>query len=672
MLVLKRFFKIFGQKTSSSLRQDDYFDDKIITGNPTTFKNSKDYLDAYQFINYVGQATDIICSDIAALDWQIVDDKGNEIEDSNIRLALEKPHPLLSWREFVKMAMLHLLLDGNCFILPNQKNMLAMVSGQFSDLQILIPSLVDIYTSQGTIRSQDYSNVDEIRSFEVRDSHVFKSVPPELMIHGKEMGPYNMIRGMGVVQRNATNLDADRITTLFNKQFIDNGVKADYQLVQKSDRKIGDTEWENMKKRMREKYEGYKNWFKIVFPPENSELKKINLSYDDVKYIEQKKMTRQDVFEVFFNIPPIRSGLLEGAKYDSAPEQKRTYYETTIPGYYTEMQDILTVIVKRINPKAIFRFINRAVSDPEMQANIAGGAYDKGSINGNEYRKRIGYPEDEKNDHLNTFYTTLNKIPADQAGMFPEEKEKSAGIKAPRASARAMLVHRIAKRTKAGLMPIVEKSVRKYYEGLERRALAGLEKNSEAINKKAANIDDVFNFTEEMKLAKNEANSFFTKIVVSAIKDHSNTFGLDTDFSFQNARIKLVVDRLNTQYADKTLNSRKKELSAILRKSLDAGQTSSEIKGNLQQYFKSLNDPKTGWKADRIARSEVSGAYDQASAISYREMGVREVQVVGCEDVHDGYDCDTDGSNGTYPIDRIDALVFHPNHTGSVVPVLPR
>ena len=269
--MIKFLRRIFGTKTAvTSYPQDYYFDSLLRQGIVSTFINSQDYLDAYQFVNYVGQASDIIASDIASLSWKIKNSKNEEVNDKRLISLLNNPHKLLTHREFTKICMLHLLLDGNCFIVPGKTNILSFVKDSIDTLLVLNPSLVKIHTEQGIIKAEDNVNIDSIKSYQIKYGANSFNVEPEKILQGKTLGPNNIIRGIGVIQRNATNLDADKITSLFNKNFLRNGVVGDYQLVQNSNVKMGKAEWELIKRQMRQDYEGVNNWFKIIFPPENS------------------------------------------------------------------------------------------------------------------------------------------------------------------------------------------------------------------------------------------------------------------------------------------------------------------------------------------------------------------------------------------------------------------
>ena len=87
-----------------------------------------------------------------------------------------------------------------------------------------------------------------------------------------------------------------------------------------------------------------------------------------------------------------------------------------------------------------------------------------------------------------------------------------------------------------------------------------------------------------------------------------------------------------------------------------------ELKGRIGDYFTDLTR-EDGWRAMRIARTEASYAWDRAAQLGYSELGVEKIDVVGCDD--DEGDCNAQD----VPVEDIDTLNFHPNHSGTCIPV---
>ena len=651
--------------------QNRFFQQNSITAS-SNFSNSKDYLNAYQFVSYVGQASQIVANDIAALKFQILDDEGNALDNAEINEFLKMPMHGKGYANWMQFIILHLLLDGNAFLIKHSTNALSVSRGTFDEAIVLNPSLVEVINRLGEeVRASRNTNVSQILEYRVDFGNNFLNVPAQNIQNIILAGPHNLARGMGKIQQNSSILDADRFSSIFNNAFFQQGASPNLSVSPGQD--LGLKEMQLYEKQFREKYEGLSNLNKTLIMPKDSKVQVLNFSHRDMEFIEQKKMTRQDVFGIF-QVPPIISGIMDDAKYDSAEEQKKVYYELNLPRIYTPVEDALTSLIKEIDQRANFKIIKRQTIDQEKQNVIATDMFDRGAITGNEYREMVGKPIDPDSPTLNTHFISFGLVPVDFAITPPqpinnpgnEDKqlaktdEKTMGQKA---SSRQLQLHRQARQTKIRIEKEIQRSVLKFYKQMEKRAIEGLEKTIEGLQTKDANLEDVFNFSDERDAAIKDSKKFFTSASVLALKDFNSFFGGDIDATFGNHKLRLVVEKLSTRYADLTINTRRNELRRILETGVSQGLGISEIKSNIQGHFQTLSG-KDGFRATRIARTEASYAWDQAARIGYEEIGVRQIDVVGCEDAHAPWDC----NQCCFPLGKIDSLNLHPNHTGTVVP----
>jgi HK97 family phage portal protein len=660
-----RFYGTYGQ---------DIFDS-------TTFKNSTDYMNAYQNIAYVGNAVAIISKDVAQLDFKFVEYRNKqeqEIEVPEMRTFFNHPNNQMDYYQFVFYVMAHVLLDGNAFLLKDTTNALALVKNTFNEMIPLNPSLVDVYDTNGKIITANYhSSLITPSYYRVNIGEQHYDVPAEYIIQAEMPNPLNAIRGMGTVQTNANTLDADKFISIFNKAYFHKGVKSN--LIVEPTSPMGDKEYSRLKDQLRGEMQGFENFEQMLIMPPKTKATPVKLTYDEFQFIEQKKFTRQDIYGVF-KIPPIVSGLMEDSNYDSVFEQKRVYHQDTIPGYFKILELAFSSCIRQKTGKEIFfRFIPKEVTDKELMADIGQKLFDRGAITPNEYAKMVGQEGDSNNSAMNLHYIPMNYIPLDDAQLQTESSESEkknfnvADEKAKRANRKQWRIHWTGLKSRKGLEPKTYKDVRKYYEGMEERAIANFNKNAKKDYEiKKVTGDNIIDWESEKKIAKESAKKFHTSIIVTGLKDFNDILDAGIDTTFKNKKIKLTVEKLGIKYANETIDSRRKELKAIISKAVEEGVPISETKGRIHDYFGTLNatDRKQGWRTDRIARTEVSTAYDQAAKISYEELDVKKVQVIGCEKQWEGWDCDTDGTRGEYSVGDMDGLSFHPNHAGSIVPVI--
>jgi hypothetical protein len=223
---------------------------------------------------------------------------------------------------------------------------------------------------------------------------------------------------------------------------------------------------------------------------------------------------------------------------------------------------------------------------------------------------------------------------------------------------------RRARRTKARTEKRFAKDVATFYQGQLDRILNDLDAlKSIGYNEiKSDDISKIFNADKEKKLAKAQLKPAYQSAVTLGIGDQNELWDTDIDETTQNQNVVLVVEKLSKNYANLTIDSRRDELRKIVSDWRESGESWNTLKQNIQIAY---DDGLTGadtWKAQRIARTEASYAWDQSAFMAYDELGVKTYDVIGCMDEMD--DCNRKG----IPAAERDDLVFHPNHTGIIVP----
>lgn len=680
---MKFKFSMFGKSFAIDIKSgnsrsfnDRFFGVDSSSRDSSNFNSTKQFLNAYNLITYVGGATNIIASDVSELDYAIYDNRENQ-QDIKLTDLMMKPNPLMSWKTMIHYAMMHLCLTGDAFFIPDITNKYAELYDDPNELRLLVPSSVYIRSHNDMeIRATTQINTHYIKRYEINDGYSMFDLMPEEVMHAKYPSPNNFIRGMGVIQRGTATLDGDMLQNIFDKLFYANGGNFDYAMQIKDD-SVGLAEAKIHEKRFKDKYTGSDNYRKIPFVPPGYELIKLGMTQREMEFIEKKEFTRKDVYCSMFQIPPVRSGVVDDANYDSADEQTRTYHNDTLPGYYTTLEETISEFIQYKTKKPLFfRFIKKDTRDIEKVSIVVDRAYQSGVVDGDEYRERIKLPQGSS-PHLSEFYANINRVPVsmlseqdDPEETNPDDDKKLFELmdikgKAPK---KMFQLHKHARRTQKNEMEsIFKRAVSKYYKGLVDRILKEAEKGYNTTDTKTLNIDDLIVFADEKKLLDEVSLKMYSLAIGKGVKSLNEFF--DVSVSLDDVRFKLKTETLSIKFVNQQLESRKKEVQSIINSALEDGEPITEITARLKDHFSPLIE-KDGWKLDRIARTEANNTYNQASEIVYRDIGVQNVQVIGCEQKWPDFDCDTDGSRGTYNIEKMGALNFHPNHGGSIVPVL--
>lgn len=618
------------------------------------FKNSSDYLNAYELASYLGNLISIVANDISRLEVEVTDSKGKQIKDKRIEDFFSEPAQGLTLYELCQLSILHYILDGNIFWLVRQPTLAEVRNGRFF-MYPLIPSLVDVYSISGLfITPGTQTNSMGIGGYRVTSDDGTYEVDTNSIIHTKMIGPKNYLRGMGKVQQNISVLDADRITTIFNNLFFANG--ASPSAIIQPEKDLSPVTFKQFSTQMRDMYEGQRNIGKMMIMPLAGKVTPGNLSQRDMQFIEQQRFTKENMREVV-QVPSI---MLTGSdtKYDSSDAQIAAYYKFTLPRYAKGYESALENVFRRFILKRPDIFVS--IKFPKhYEIKAAPELFDRGAITGNDYREMLGLSRDESVATLNMYFMKLQLMPI--SGIVDpksEEQQQNPKKSIKWTNDQQILIHNRAKSIKERTGKIIEKGVKQFYSGLESRVLAKYKDTGELSTK---SFDDPFDLNEEIKRAEKDSVPFFTSAVTISLNDISEMFDITIDSSTKNRDVRLVVESLGKTYATETMNSRYDEIKKIISTTMEENKPHSEIAIKLKEYFSELRG-ENAWKATRIARTEAFYCWDQAAMLSYKELGVNTLDVVGCLDDHGN--CNRRG----IPIAEGSSLRFHPNHTGSIVP----
>ena len=656
------------KSTTASPPQNFFFDGKS-SGVSSTLNSSKQYLNAIETISYVGRCVTTITNDISGLEWKIVNDRtGKVVNNSKVAQLLNNPFTGLSYDLWASMICAHMLLDGNAFVIPNafEKDL----SGQIKSLYPVIPSDVDIISTTGRIvSSRDTESFSCISKYQIVADSLASQLEPDKVFQLKINCIKNIIRGMGVVQMNASTLEQDQVANILSKQFFEEGVFSNIIITPPAD--MHPEQFELWQKLMNSKIKGNQNWFDPLYTLPGGDIKALPLSMKDMEMIDKQRFTKQGIASAFY-LPDIIAGIDGSGKYDTAPEQMKSYFEGTIPRFSIPFQRFVTRICKTIEPENSFVLTQKKYVDIAKVSVAINGAFDRGILSQNESRELLGLPRVEGDAQLDNRYMLMSYVPSSSIDNpmqmqavepLKEEKSLSCGHNHDtKATDSQLAFHRASKATKQLVQKKMLVFINEYFKEYGKRVLAGLEKNISIEDVKAANIDDIF-ANSERELMTQSARKMFTSAVSVSATGLNSLLPVAIEKSFSNYKIPLMVEKLAIKYVDVTIDTRREELRAIIRDSIENGDGISTIKERIQDELKTLTS-KDGWKAQRIARTESANAYRYVSYESYSEMGAKTVDVIGCIDgVKVGFDC----LRTDIPIDQMLTLRYPPNHTGTEV-----
>jgi len=639
--------------------------------NTYELRSSKQFLDAYRGIRYVGFCTTLRADEISRVDYGIYQND-KEITGSKAAELFKYPYGKtqknVRYRHLIRTVVNHLDLDGNFFALLDQRNKLARRKDTPSNFLVFNPANVDVIDEDGrVIRAYDTNAGTRISMYRVDGFEGGTiNIPTEYMLHINAGSPYNMLRGMGVVQKNAPSLEVDRIQYLFDKSFFSTGPIVKMVITDPNDEVLS-SDRPRVKAEIREEYGNEKN--QIMMLPSGLKAEAINLNYSELEMANRLLSTKEDIL-MFFRIPRSKAGL---ETRFATKEQEQIEWESVLDTIFSFIEEPFSQVVEMVDGSGkYFMFKRRQTIDTDKAIKMNESGIKHGYMTPPEARENIGMAPDE--NCPKGYRSIMNVVPIEEtSNNLGTESGKSAygcsheEVTGTKSDDQKMLIHKWAHKTKTKrIQPKIVEGLNEYFKALKERVLTGLEKDAGLYQSKGLNVGDLFNDAEELGQARKNAVKFFTSGLTISIDDVNGIFETTVETGTQSVEFRLVVEKLARNYTDKTLNTRKNEIKQILKQAMDDGMSMNDVKLAIESHFETLTKSE-GWRVLRIARTESSNAWDAAAKIGYTELGVKKFDVIGCtavEDTPEGQNC----NRKNIPMAEWDTIVFHVNHTGTRVP----
>ena len=93
------------------MSQFDAFDKPAIINGTPVLDSPEQYLNSYNTINYISTMSGILSSDIASLDYFLLNKKGEVVNNLEFEQLIEQPNDNLTGFELRQISMLHLVLQ---------------------------------------------------------------------------------------------------------------------------------------------------------------------------------------------------------------------------------------------------------------------------------------------------------------------------------------------------------------------------------------------------------------------------------------------------------------------------------------------------------------------------------------------------------------------------------
>lgn len=352
------------------------------------------------------RACSLISAPITSSVFSISSEKLETPLDEDLRLIL-RPNKYDSWTEMLEMWVFHMELTGNAFWLKDEIDAV----GRPTSLYPLLPQHVKVIPNPTTkIETYIYSvNGQEI------------AIPPDEIIHFKSTHPSDTIMGLGSIEPSQSLYSNFINSNMLEEKFVERGATLSGIMTRKgngSDDNVEPEEWDQMKAKFKEEYEGKRNIGKVAFLDGDWKYEKLGMTMAEMQSLEKE---RWSISQIFLNhgVPLSVVGLEGASNYATASQDEVNFRRyKCVP--------LIKLLVDKINSDGFLRKVDPSAMlcyQMDGLVNVAGVVesylplVSMGVITRNEMREMAGLPRDTNDTELDDYIIHANLRPADLLGI---------------------------------------------------------------------------------------------------------------------------------------------------------------------------------------------------------------------------------------------------------------
>lgn len=590
---ISNFFK------SAKEKAYQFTGDSVKLGEFLSGTNSTDAFSANK--NWVYVAVDKVSSSMSGIRFKLMKySKGDdeEVFDGPIYEFLQKPHPRLTWKDFVYLNTAYKEIAGNAFWHYNKKD---------KTLIPLIPNKVTPIIDQGELVGYKYTNGIKAVAF-----------PVDEVLHDRYPSPTNPFWGTAPLERIAEWVDTDAYASEFNRLFFINGAAFGgvIETDEESKQRI-----ELIKLGLKRDHTGVKNAHKWAVLPRGSKFKEISQSMRDMQFAELDATYRDKILSAF-GVPKTLVGLTTDVNRASAEASEYIYASYTLKPKVERFVDFLNNFVIPLFDQSgqyyidyeDFVPINKEIEIKENESGLNRQQYltinevrgSKGllpvkggdTIYGNPMSIEIGQPEEPK--------------VVKQADPIGDFIEKAVDIANKTVNKDAEAHKKFVARVEDYQLQLTNK-VREF----------NLKQKNEVINKlsritKAVAKSDLFDLDEQVGILVDFVTPLLKGLLTEQAIEEYMAQGFGGTFNMDALSVGSIISKSATRMA----KSYNKTTADLLKKELNEGLREGEGLRDLTKRVEGIYEFSDSYRAGMVAHTESFYVANEASREAYRQSGV--------------------------------------------------
>jgi HK97 family phage portal protein len=535
------------------------------------------------------------------------------------------------------------------------------------EIWILRPDWVDIKDTRGKL----------ISTYEYGPPGAKKEVIPyEQIIHFKDFNPRSSYRGHGPVKAGAKAIDENNFQQDYSRQFFFNSalpggaLQTDANLTEDQYGRIRD-DWEAV-------HRGTKKAWKVAILEAGLKWQDIGISQREMDFIEGRKLTRDDVLAIFRVPKPLLT--FDDVNRAAAKEARAILLENVITH---KMKRIVSFLNEFLLPRygddsLFFDFKNPVPNDQDVQLRYYDNALKNGWLTRNEVRemenrdpidggdallvpfsvqdigavqtepqkaeqkKRLSMQFNVRAKPYGYFRSTMdmltgnlisncekmlrsvmNKKKTKSLPMIEAKEQAEEGEIVKNDEIREQHWRTVVSRTdprEAKYKQIISELFLKQEEEVNKKIDQGLTKS---MGKVKATVDDIGDFVAgETDMFAGPTMSFIRAVIEAEGIQQIQSIVADGIFYMQTPAIQKFLKKDGVKYIQAINEETADQLRNTLAEAIEKQESISQIKARVTKVY----EDATGYRAERIARSEVLRATNFSTEQAYIQSGVVEAK----------------------------------------------
>lgn len=311
-----------------------------------TFSIKKATDDGYKATNMVYRCVNLITNNMVTLDFEVVGDDGQAIEDHPVDELLDNPCPEIPPNIVKAIWWKQLELTGSTFIRFNM--------GARPEMWPLYPDKVRILPSLEP--GQLIKGYNFVNNLGVSGNNV--TLLPDEVIHLRQVDPADGLQGVSALRASFRHVDILSEMDKWNYNSFLNRVLADIVISLKAEN-IGQDEILAIRESIERQIAGSDNARKAIIALGGTSVDRLSNTAVEMDFVESKKLTREEV-AVAYGVPLPMLGVYDNGTFSNVESAKRDFWEDTLVPKADDFCDTLTWFFRRVgmladNEKVIYK-----------------------------------------------------------------------------------------------------------------------------------------------------------------------------------------------------------------------------------------------------------------------------------------------------------------------------